>query len=150
MPRKFDIHIQLLPESEQTEIFKFMTFGFDSTIGVKGFQMLINMWLKCFLTSKGGDPSDLSYGTAFTQLIGSNVALDDTRDVVDLAIDQCNTKIKEIQDNNFPLTPSELLESAQLIDFIEDPSAPGFSAYIEIKNKAQERLTINIPVTVGT
>jgi len=145
MANRFDIHIQTLPQAEQKNTFKFMSFGFNSTVGVKGFQMLINCWLKCFLTTRGSDPADLAYGTDFPNLMGSSIPLNDARDVVFLSIEQCNAKILEFQRNDVTLTESERLATAKLIDFIPDPSAPGFQAYVEIQNQAKERLTLNLP-----
>jgi hypothetical protein len=145
MARKFDIHLQVLPEATQRDTFKFISFGFQSTIGVKGFQMLINQWLKCFLTPRKSDPIDLDYGTNFTTLIGSNLPIADAQDIVILAIDQCNAIVEGFQRDDLTLTASERLGNAQLINFVEDPSAPGFDAFVEIKNQALERLILNIP-----
>lgn len=146
MARAFDIHIQTLPEAEQRDTFKFMSFGFQSSLGVKGFQMLINQWIKCFLTRRGTDPTDLNYGTDFTLLVASEIPLADARDVVVLSIDQCNEQIMRFNRRDVTLTLSERLASAQLINFIERPSDPGFAAYVEIKNQANERLQFNLPV----
>ena len=146
MANRFDIHIQTLLEADQRQTFKFMTFGFNPTIGVKGFQMLVNMWLKCFLTPRGSDPTDLNYGTEFSDLIGSNVALEDARDVVLLAVNDCNEQLVSFQSEDLTYTRSELLDSAEIIGFQEDASQPGFSVSIEIKNQAQERLEVNLPI----
>lgn len=145
MAQRFDIHIQTLPEADQRSTFKFMSFGFVDTVGVKGFQMLLNQWLKCFLTRRGTDPTALDYGTNFSALIASEVPLSDARDVVVLSIDQCNEQVQVFNRRDVTLTPSERLASGQLINFVEKPSDPGFEAYIEIKNQANERLTFNLP-----
>lgn len=148
MPR-FDIHFQALTEQEQIDTFKFVSFGYNPAIAVKGFQMLINHWLKCFLTPRGSDPSDLLYGTDFTKLIGSNVSLSDGRDVTAVAIDQCNEQIFAFQANDLTLTATERLASAELTNYVEDASAPGFHAYVELKNQANERLVLNIPTATA-
>lgn len=145
MARRFDIHIQTLPEAEQRDTFKFMSFGFESTIGVKGFQLLINQWLKCFLTRRGTDATNLDYGTPFALLMASEVPLPDARDVVVLAIDQCNEQIYQFNKADLDLTLTERLASAQLINFVEKPSDPGFDMTVEIKNQANERLVFNLP-----
>jgi len=146
MARQFDIHIQTLPEADQRDTFKYMTFGFEGGVGVKGFQMLINQWLKCFLTQRGSDPADLGYGTTFTALMGSNVPLADARDVTVLSVDECNEQVQGFNRATISLSLSERLASAQIIDFVDKPSAPGFDVFIEIKNQANERLVINLPV----
>ena len=146
MARRFDIHIQTLPEAAQRSTFKFMSFGFVGAIGVKGFQMLINQWLRCFLTQKGSDPADLSYGTSFIGLVGSNLPVFDARDVAVLSVDDCNEQIQRFNKRNTALSLSERLASAQVIDFTEKPSDPGFEITVEIKNQANERLALNLPV----
>lgn len=145
MANRFDIHIQTLPEAEQKETFKFMSFGFESPVGVKGFQMLINTWLRVFLTRKGSDPADLNLGTSFPNLIGSSIPVGDGRDVVALSIDQCNEQIFGFQRNDTTLTTSERLASAELIDYVEKPSDPGFEFHVRIKSQAGERLLLNLP-----
>lgn len=145
MGDRFDIHVQLLPEADQKDTFKFMSFGYTSTLGIKGFQYLINTWLRILLTPKGSDPRDLKAGTQFTNLIGSGVSMADSRDVAVLAIDQCNEQLLTFQQEDTTLTATERLASAQIIDFIEKPDAPGFDIYVEIKNEANERLVLNLP-----
>lgn len=147
---KFDLHVQALPVQEQRDTFKFMSFGFSPSIGIKGFQMLLNQWVKCLLTPRNSDPTDLNYGTDFTKLIGSNLPLADARDVSAIAIEECNEQISKLQRSDSTLTASERLASAEIIDFQTDPTAPGFSVYVEIKNQAQERLVLNLPATALT
>ena len=150
MANRFDIHIQALPQAEQKSTFKFMSWGFVGSIGVKGLQMLINDWLKCFLTPRGSDPVDLAYGTVFTNLIASNVPVQDARDVTLLAIEQCNSQIAAFQKGDTTLTSSERLGSATLTGFVIDNSAPGFSATVELRNQARERLAFNLPAFATT
>jgi hypothetical protein len=107
--------------------------------------MLINGWLKCFLTPKGSDPIDLRYGTDFTKLIGSNIRPIDARDIVVLAIEDCNNQLATFQAIDTTLTSTERLSSCKLIQFTVDNSAPGFTATVEIKNQASERLVLNLP-----
>lgn len=149
MPR-YDIHVQALPVQEQRDTFKFMSFGFSPSVGIKGFQMLLNQWVKCLLTPRNSDPTDLTYGTDFTKIIGSNLPLADARDVSGIAIDECNDQIFKIQQADSTLTASELLATAEIVDFRTDPTAPGFSVYVEIKNQARERLVLNLPASALT
>lgn len=123
-----------------------MSFGFNGGLGVKGFQLLINQWLKCFLTQKGSDPAAVDYGTDFTSLVGSNLPLEDARDVAILAVDVCNEQVQRFNRATVSLTLSERLASAEVVNFVDDPTGPGFQLYVEIKNQAGERLLVNLPV----
>ena len=149
MAKTFDIQFQLTSSSEQEASGQFVTWGSASTFGVRGFQFLINLWLKCLLTPRGSDPSDLNYGTDFTKLVGTLVPLEDARDVTLLAITQCNNQIAAFQRNDSTLTASELLASAQLTNFVEDTGSSRFDAYVELKNRANERFTLSVPVSTG-
>ena len=148
--QRFDIHIQTLPIPEQINTFRFMSFGFKNTLGVKGFQQLINQWLKCLLTRRGSDPADLSYGTPFAALVGSTVPLEDARDVTVLAVDQCNEQVTRANRADVTLAPAERLASAEITDFVAQPSDPGFQVTVEIKNQAGELLAFNLPVHTAT
>lgn len=149
MAQAFDLHFQLVPTVEQAASGQFATWGRVSTVGIQGFQFLINAWLKCFLTPRGSDPADLNYGTDFTKLTGTILPLEDARDVTLLAITRCNNIISTFQRSDSTLTASELLASAQLIDFVEDPASARIEVYIEIKNRANERLTVSVPAGTG-
>lgn len=147
---RFDLHFQALTEEEQLSTFKFVGWEYSPSLAVKGFQMLINQWLLCFLTPRGSDPTDLKRGTDFTKLVGSNLPLQDAQDVVNIAIDTCNDQVGAFQADDNTLTPTERLASANIINFVENASAPGFSVYIEIKNQASERLVLNLPTAALT
>lgn len=144
MPR-YDLHFQSLPEAEALESTKIFTFGYADTLGVRGFQMLINLWLKIFFTRRGSDPTNLERGTAFTNLIGSNVSLSDAEDVVRTCVEQTNEQVHELQASDTSLLARERLADAKLYRYVSDPSAPGFQAYVEILNEAGERMKVNIP-----
>lgn len=144
MPR-FDLHFQALTEAEQLNTFKFVGWTYNPSIAVRGFQMLINQWLLCFLTPRGSDPTDLQRGTDFTRLIGSNLPAQDAQDVVNIAVDTCNDQVGAFQADDVTLTATERLASASITNFIENTTAPGFSVYIELKNQAGERLVLNLP-----
>jgi hypothetical protein len=144
MPR-FDLHVQTLPEADQRATFKFMSLGFQGGVGVKGFQMLINQWLKCFLTLQGSDPAAMDYGTPFTGLIGSNMPLSDARDVTVLAVTSCSEQVVAFNQRSTERSRTERLASAVVTDFVDKPSDPGFEVTIEIKNQAGEILLLNLP-----
>ena len=144
MADRYDMHVETLPVSEQLQSAYFTTFG-ETPIGIKGAQMLINLWIKHLLTPRGSDYTDLSYGSVFPSLIGSTVSVADAKDVLILAISQTNDYIFEMQALDATLTASERLESATLITYIEDPSGPGFEAYVELKNQAGEIAVVPVP-----
>lgn len=144
MPR-FDLHIQAMPEEEQRASFKVMEFGFNPPVAVKGFQMLIDIWARIFLTRKGSDPTNLDRGTVFTNLIGSNTTLADAEDVVRVAIDSCNDQVAALQRADSTYAANERLASAQLIRYITDDAGPRFDAYVEIRNQAGERIQVLLP-----
>lgn len=142
---RFDLHFQSLPIEDQRNTTRIFTLGYEESLGIKGFQMLINMWLKIFFTRQGSDPTNLARGTAFTNLIGSTTSLADAEDIVRLSIDECNAQIFAIQSRDQSLTERERLASATLLRYVADPSAPGFEMFVEILNAANERLAVSIP-----
>ena len=144
MPR-YDLHIQATTKEEQLEQRGVFTFGYADTIAVRGFQMLINLWMKVFFTRRGSDPTNLARGTTYTNLIGSNTALDEAEDIVRISVEQCNEQVRAIQANDTTLLPRERFADARLLRYTADPTAPGFDAYVEILNQAGERLQVNIP-----
>lgn len=143
MPR-YDIHFQSLKQAEALRSTKITTFGYSNTIGVKGFQLCINMWLKIFLTRRGSDPTNLNYGTSFTNLIGSNTDPSDAEDIVRLCVEQCNDQLIAIQRRDTTYEAKERLADARLYRFVPKPSDPGFEAWIEIRNQAGQRIEVNI------
>lgn len=144
MPR-YDLHTQAMTRDEQLASSKIMTFAYPEGLGVKGFQMLIDIWLKIFLTRRGSDPTNLSRGTGFTNLIGSNTTLADAEDVLRTAIDDCNQQVTALQRKDQTLEAKERLADARLLRYVVDEAGPGFEAYIEIMNKAGDRLLLNLP-----
>lgn len=144
MPR-YDLHFQSLKESDALASTKIFTFGYADTLGVRGFQMLINTWLKVFFTRRGSDPTNLDRGTTFTNLIGSNTALDEAEDIVRISVEQANDQVRALQQNDTSLLARERLADAKLYRYAVDPTAPGFQAYVEILNEAGERMQVNIP-----
>ncbi len=144
MPR-YDLHIQATTRDEQLEQRGIFTFGYADTLAVRGFQMLINLWLKIFFTRRGSDPTNLERGTTYTNLIGSNVSLEDAEDIIRISLTQCNAQVRAIQAGDTTLLPRERLSDAHLLRYTADPSGPGFEVYIEILNQAGDKLQVNIP-----
>lgn len=144
MPR-YDLHVQSLRPEDQQSTRKIFTLGYRESLGVKGFQMLINTWLHVFFTRQGSDPTNLQRGTGFTNLIGSTTSLADAEDIARLSIDQCNEQIRAIQVTDTTLAPTERLADARMLRYTGDPTQPGFEMYVEILNEAGQRLQVNIP-----
>lgn len=143
MTTRFDAFYTGTDESTQ-RLFRFFTFGFDRSVGVRGPQKLALQWLKCLMTTKGTDPTDLEYGTEFPNLIGSNVrSMRDVQDVVTLCIQDCNEQITKIQQETQP-DLDELLLTATLAKF-ELTGDDGFDAYVTIANAKNQEVTVNLP-----
>jgi len=132
--------------SEETQrAFKFFTFGFDRSVGIRGPQKLALQWLKGFMTPKGSDPTDVESGTDFSNLIGSNIqSMQDLRDVVMLCIQDNNEQIYKIQQETHP-DLDELLLTAVLSKF-NPLGNDGFEAYVTISNAKRQDVTVNLPV----
>lgn len=143
MADTFDLYYQG-KEPENVHGFKFFTSGFDRSIGVRGLWKLTLQWLKRFMTTKGSDPTRPEEGTEFPNLIGSNiVSTADVRDVVLLAIEDCNEQMFTVQQTTQP-DQDELLLTAVLSKFTtlgED----GFEAWVTISNVEGTKLTIELP-----
>lgn len=148
MPR-FDLHFEGLTREEQSSTTKVFTFGDAEPFGVRGPQFLINTWVKLFFTRQGSDPTNLARGTGFANMIGSSTSLSEAEDIVRISIDQCNTQIRALQQDDTTLEARERLADAKLLRYTTDPSGPGFDAYIEITNEAGERLPVNLPALTG-
>lgn len=145
MPR-YDTYIELRPLAEQSVRSGTYHYGYKKTIAIKGFQKLINQWAKCFLTAEGTDLSDRSYGSPFSNLIGSNItSREDVADVVQIAVDKTNAKIQEYQAADPPVDPREILDDAELESIVFDTSGTGVEVYIRIRNQAGELLRVQLP-----
>lgn len=128
----YDIHFQVVPEEEQRAGGRMLSFGYTGTLGVRGPQKLINKWIKCLLTPRGSNPLNRSEGTDFANLIGANMSsVQDVRDLVVLAVGECNDQIFAIDRRTAPPADERLL-SATLSSFQALPD--GFEAHISLKN----------------
>lgn len=140
---KYDAFYTGTAEATQ-HLFRFFTFGFDRSVGIRGPQKLALQWLKCLMTTKGTDPTNLEYGTDFPNLIGSNVqAMQDLQDVVMLCVQDCNEQIIAIQQKTQP-DLDELLLAATLARF-DRTGVDGFEAYVTISNAKNQEVTVNLP-----
>jgi len=140
----YDINIQIVPATKYTGM-AFYSFGQKRSLGVRGIQKLVNIFAKYLLTPVGTDYTDLSYGTNLTTLIGSNVVLDDAREILDMAVDATVAAIQAAQAGQASVPDDERLAAAAVTNYIEIPDAPGFSAQVLITNVANQQLQIVLP-----
>lgn len=148
MPTVYDIHIELLPEAEQSVQRGVMTYGFKRTIGVAGLQRLINRFLLEFLTLEGSDPSEPSRGTPFVNLIGANVNDEATiRDIVQISVDKAQTNLLRNQRNNSNYADRDRLSSAELTAIVYDSANAAAAVEIRLENVAGLAQTVQIPLT---
>lgn len=142
---RYDIHFEPLPPEQQGHYGqKVFGFGYRGSLAVRGPQKLVNLYFKCLLTKKGSDPLNPSYGTGFSDLLGSNFSLDgrDLLDSVVLAIEDCNEQILDLgRRSNAPA--SERLQSAKLTQW--SPRVGGFHAYISIRNTEGTLAVLPLP-----
>lgn len=140
----FDINIQIVPASRYKGM-AFYSFGQTRSLGVRGIQKLVNIFAKFLLTPIGTDPTDLTIGTNVTSLIGSNVVLDDARDILNIAVDATVTAIQGFQSGQSAVPDDERLASASVTNYIEIPEGPGFAAQILIRNVSGQQLQLVLP-----
>jgi hypothetical protein len=139
----YDIYFQIVPENQFTGS-KFFSWGQERTLGVRGIQKLVNLFVKYLMTPVGSDPLDLTYGTDLPNLIGSNIELDDAKDILLLAVDKAAKAIQAFQ-VGADIADDERLATATVTDFIAIPEAPGLAAQIFIENVADQGLTFLLP-----
>lgn len=140
----FDINIQIVPAINYTGM-AFYSFGQTRSLGVRGIQKLINVFAKYLLTPIGTDPTDLTYGTNLTNLIGSNVILDDAREILDIAVDATVAAVQRFQVRHTSISTDERLASASVVDYITIAEGPGFAAQILIRNVSNQQLQLVLP-----
>lgn len=143
MARTYDIHFQAIPpdQSPSTKVF---TWGQTRSLGVAGLQKLVNIFLKYLMTPVGSDPLDMDEGTELTLLIGSNVEVSDTQEILLLAVDKTTRAILARQSGK-SVPDDEALAGASVTAYLEMPELPGFSAQIYIENVAGKGLTFLLP-----
>ncbi len=143
MPR-YDVHIQIVPEASYSGM-KFYSFGQKRSLGVRGIQKLVNEYAKYLLTPIGTDPTDLSYGTEITNLIGSNVTAPDAKEVLLLSVDKATAAIQTYQSAALNVPDDERLASATVTDVITFPDGTGIAAQIFIQNVVGQGLPFLLP-----
>jgi hypothetical protein len=140
----YDIHIQIVPATQYTGM-AFYSFGQTRSLGVRGLQKLVNIFAKFLLTPIGTDLLDPTYGTNMTGLIGSNVALNDAREILDLAVASTMDAIFAFQSGKSNIPNDERLATAAVTNYILIPDGPGFAAQILITNVSRQQLQLVLP-----
>ncbi len=140
----YDINIQIVAATNYTGM-AFYSFGQTRSLGVRGIQKLVNVFAKFLLTPIGTDPLDLNYGTNLTSLIGSNVVLNDVKEILDIAVDATVAAIQAFQTGQSSIPDDERLASASVTDYIVVEAGPGFAAQILIRNVSGQQLQLVLP-----
>jgi hypothetical protein len=139
-----DIHFQPVA-ADDARTNKVFTFGFISSLKVRGLQALVNRWIKTFMTPLGSDPLHQDRGTTFASLLGLNVSLNnpDVEDDVVLSINSTNEQIGEQDDAGY-YPDSEMLGYAKLTAMSYDPLTSSLSIWLDMSNKNGDYLTVKL------
>lgn len=149
MAVRYDMYVQIIPSAQYTGT-KYLSFGPTRSVACNGLQKLLGIFTKYLLTPIGSDPLDPTMGTELMGLLGSNVTPYDAKDILLLSVSKTVKGIQAFQLKQ-GLPSDERLASATVKQFIELPSANGFSAQILIRNAANQTTVILLPtLTAGT
>lgn len=144
MANRYDINIQIVPAARYDGM-GFYSFGQTRSLGVRGINKLVNMFAKYLLTPTGSDPTDLEYGTQLANLIGSNVVLSDTQEILRVSVTQAAEAIQTFQAGRSDVPDDERLASVAVTDFLLIEDGPGFAAQILIRNVANQTMSLVLP-----
>jgi hypothetical protein len=139
----YDVYIQLVPAASYTGM-KFYSFGQTRSLGVRGLTKLVTIFAKNLLTPLGTNPLDPDDGTDLPGLIGSNITLDDARDIIILAVAKVADRIQAAQSTQ-DVDNDERLADASVTEFVELSDSSGVAAQIYIQNVAGIGLSFLIP-----
>ena len=138
---RYDIHFDPISAPNGARVFSFKYVG---AVAVTGPRKMMNRWMKCLFTPKGSDPMDLNYGTMYASLFQSNISsAEDVRDVVALAIQDCNEQMVAMDGANLP-DLDERFGGADITAFTAVPD--GFSVTVRLSNAALASAVIDVPV----
>lgn len=141
---RYDVNIQIIPAAAYHGM-AFYSFGQKRSLGVRGINKLVNMFAKFLLTPIGTDSVELASGTLLTSLIGSNVALADAQEILQMSISTTVDAIHAFQANRGSVPDDERLASAEVTDFLLIEEAPGFAAQVLIRNISNQGLSLVLP-----
>lgn len=144
MPSRFDVNIQIVPAAQYTGM-GFYSFGQTRSLGVRGINKLVNVFAKRLLTPTGTNPLDLTEGTQLANLIGSNVTATDAQEILQISVFDTAEAIRNTQAGRGDVPDDERLASAEITAFLLIEEAPGFAAQVQIRNVANQGLTVVLP-----
>ena len=110
-----------------------------------GFQITMNMFMKALLTDLTSDPFDRTYGSAFSELPGSNLGgrMDIVRSMVFDSVANVTTKIMDYQ-LGIDAPRSQRLSNARVTS-LEEVEGPGFIVYVLLTNAAGVSMVSVLP-----
>lgn len=134
-----------LPAQEQIDTRRAVTLG---RRGATGLKRLADRVVKCLCTSEGSVPSDLSYGTMFPSLIGSNVSSGkDLLDVVRMSVEATTATLQRYQSARPALFPTEedLLYEIEILQLNYDREISSLEVTIRVWNQADQSVRLLLP-----
>ena len=144
MATVYDLYMQGKPE-EGLNGFRTLTFGYSRTVAVRGPYKLATQWLKRFLTRKGSDPNYPDYGTDFPRLLGASMGSPwDARDVLILAIQDCNDQIYTAQRQTLLPLDEQLLTAVLSTFEVNGPDS--VEAWVTISNAQGTKVPVQLPI----
>lgn len=128
---RYDVYVQ--PGTvEQARAGRPFTFGAGGAVAVRGRRKTVAVYEKCLCTQRGTDPTDLTYGTDLPTLVGSNVTVDDARDIIAIAVQDAGKQILAVQ-RSADLPLDERLSSVAVGEVVSYPSIPGVAVTINLR-----------------
>jgi hypothetical protein len=145
MGRK-SLHLKLVDPSSQGPANVF-TFGTPSLL-VEGKYKAFGRWLHIFMTPKGSDPLDLSAGTEFPHLLGSNISdPDELETQLHLHVADATEQVRVLQTGT-NLALNERVRSVTIMQFTV--LSPGrFEFWVDLQVESGEMLRMLIPYAPG-
>lgn len=139
----FDIAIRTIEDQEETS----RLYEFDEENGsvflTTGIRMLVQNWVKHYLTEVGTHPTDPDYGTVVPRLIESNVS-SETQVFVTLeqAVTKTNNYIQTVQQQNDVDDPASMLQDGSLESVSIQQQGSDVEATITLENQRSDRIRV--------
>lgn len=142
MARK-SLHVRIVDPTSQAAVGTF-TFG-RPTLLVEGKYKALGLWLVRLFTPRGTDPTDLSAGTDFGNLLGSNYTdVDEVETLLHTCVDDATTEAIRFQSGVAYLSRSERISTARITQF--NVLGPGsFEIWVDLQVESGEAVRALIP-----
>lgn len=142
MARK-SLHVRIVDPTSQAAVGTF-TFG-RPTLLVEGKYKALGLWLVRLFTPRGTDPTDLSAGTDFGNLPGSNYTdVDEVETLLHTCVDDATTEAIRLQSGVAYLSRSERISTARITQF--NVLGPGsFEIWVDLQVESGEAVRALIP-----